>query len=65
MKREQVENWVIITVMAVWAFSFILDPFVPGYTPRPEVGFAMGGIIGALWGSRVIRRTRNGGRGGT
>ena len=58
--RDRVENAVIIIVTGVWAISFLLDPFIDGYSPRPEVAFAMTGIIGALWGSRIFRKAKNG-----
>ena len=58
--RDREENAVIIIVTAVWAITFLLDPFVAGFSPRPEVAFAMTGIIGALWGARIFRKSSNG-----
>lgn len=55
-KRDLVENLVIVVVTLVWAVTFLLDPFVPGFTPRPEVAFIMTAIVGALWGAKAFRR---------
>lgn len=62
-KRGAVENTVIIVVTLVWAITFLLDPFVPSFTPRPEVAFIMTAIVGALWGAKAFKR--NGGSDGT
>lgn len=54
--RDVIENTVIIVVTFVWAVTFLLDPFLDRFTPRPEVGFIMAAIVGALWGIKVFRR---------
>lgn len=58
--RDKVEVFVIIVVSLVWAITYGAAVFIRDFQPRPEVAFIMSGVIGAIWGARVFRRSRNG-----
>lgn len=52
--RRKIENIVILVITLVWAISFIADIVVEKYTPSPFLHMIMMGIVGALFGKRVL-----------
>jgi hypothetical protein len=55
-RRELVEDAIMAVVAGVWAVSFLLDPLLDSYSPRPELGFALTAVLGLMAGRRLLRK---------
>jgi hypothetical protein len=55
-RRELIEDLIMALVGIVWAISFLLDPWLENYSPRPEIGFALTAVIGLMAGRRILRK---------
>lgn len=55
-RRDLIEDIIMALVAGVWAVSFLLDPLLQAYEPRPELGFALTAVLGLMAGRRILRK---------